>query len=100
MIVHLLKDSLLLRAATPVGNNPFASVSVPSNPFQKPPAPTINQLRSQHNFMDNGSMGFAASSQPSTLNPLILNQPIQPTNSMNHSPYSAQQNNPANPFAM
>lgn len=87
----------LIQLATPIGNNPFASVSVPSNPFQKPPAPTINQLRSQNNFtLDNGNFmsSTLSSSLPSQqnnpLNSLILNQPLNPTT----------MNTPNNPFAM
>lgn len=84
-----------------LGNNPFASVSVPSNPFQKAPPPTINQLRSQNNFtLDNGNFISSSngshqstslpSSQQNPLNSLILNQPINPT----------QISTPNNPFAM
>jgi len=80
-----------------LGSNPFASVSIPSNPFQKPPAPTINQLRSQNNFpLDNSNFmsPVLSSSLPSQQNnSLILSQsPLNPTLSTS--------SNQSNPFAM
>ena len=55
-------------------------------------APTINQLRSQNNFALDGNSSFVSnhSSQQTPLNPLILNQPINPASSMGtaNNPFS------------
>jgi len=77
-----------------VGSNPFSSVSVPSNPFSKPPPPTINQLRNstQNNFsIDSNNLNFMTSTslpQQTQLNPLILNQPLNSTLTNVNNPFA------------